>query len=85
VTNGPEPGSKMLFLAGPPDVVDSPDPLGAFEGRKGGLLWVFDANTGTKLAAYRLDSPPVFNGIAAAEGRVYLSLTDGRVVCLGTA
>jgi outer membrane protein assembly factor BamB len=85
VTNGPEPGAKTLFLAGPPDVVDPADPLGAFEGRKGGLLWTFDATSGAKLAEVALPSPPVFNGIAATDGRVYLSLRDGRVVCFGGA
>ena len=31
-------GSRLV-VAGPPDVVDASDPLGAFEGRKGGLLY----------------------------------------------
>ncbi len=73
----------LLFVAGPPDVVDPKDPLGAFEGRKGGLLWVVSAATGEKLAEYKLDSPPVFNGIAAASGRLYVATAAGEIICFG--
>jgi hypothetical protein len=29
-----------------------------------------------------LSSPPVFDGMAAAGGRLYLSLMDGSILCL---
>ena len=70
-----------LFVAGPPDVLASDDPLGAFEGRKGGVLCVIDTQTGKKVAEHRLESPPVFNGAAAARGRLLLTLEDGSMVC----
>ena len=70
-----------LFIAGPPDIVDPEDPFAAFEGRKGALLWVIDADSGEKLREYKLNSPPVFNGMAAAAGRLYLSTLDGKVAC----
>jgi len=73
-----------LYVAGPPDVVDPQDPLGAFEGRKGGLLYVFDSIAGKKTAEHRLDSPPVFNGAAAADGRLYVCGEDGSVGCFGS-
>jgi len=72
-----------LFVAGPPDVVDRDDPMAAFEGRKGALLQAYSADDGTVLNELRLDAPPVFDGLAAASGRLYLSTTDGRVLCLG--
>ena len=72
-----------LFVAGPPDVVDREDPLGAFEGRKGGILYVIDSASGEKLAEHKLPSPPVFNGAAAAGGRLYIAQEDGRITCLG--
>ena len=72
-----------LFAAGPPDVIDPDDPLGAFEGRLGGMLWVYAAGTGEKLGEYDLDSPPEFNGMAAAGERLFICTTDGRVVCMG--
>jgi outer membrane protein assembly factor BamB len=72
-----------LFAAGPPDVVDPKDPLGAFEGRQGGILVAIDSGTGEHVAEHRLGSPPVFQGIAAARGSLYLALEDGRVVAYG--
>ena len=72
-----------LVTAGPPDVVDPHDPLGAFEARLGGLLHMLDAKTGEKVVELRLDSPPVYNGLAAAAGRVYLADQDGSITCFG--
>jgi len=72
-----------LLVAGPPDVVDPDDPLAAFEGRKGAVLQVVSAEDGLPLASRRLDSPPVFDGLSAAAGRLYLATRDGKVVCLG--
>ena len=72
-----------LFAAGPPDVVVPDDPWAAMEGRKGGVLWAVSADDGRKLAEYRLVSPPVFDGMAAARGRLYIATRDGRVVCMG--
>jgi outer membrane protein assembly factor BamB len=72
-----------LFVAGPPDVVDAKDPLGAFENRLGGVLYAVDSATGKKLSEQKLDAPPVFNGIAAANGRLFLATADGRLVCIG--
>jgi outer membrane protein assembly factor BamB len=74
---------ETLFVAGPPDLADPKDPLGAFEDRKGAQLWAFAASDGQKLVDYRLESPPVFDGMAAAAGRLFLATTDGKVVCLG--
>ncbi len=75
----------QLCLAGPPDVVDSEDPLGAFEGRKGGVLRIVDKADGRTVSEENLVSEPVFNGAAAAGGRLFLSLEDGSVVCFGGA
>jgi hypothetical protein len=72
-----------LFVAGPPDVVDPKDPLGAFEGRKGGLLYVIDSASGEKTADHKLPSSPVFNGAAAANGRLYIADEDGSITCFG--
>jgi len=71
-----------LFVAGSPDVVDPKDPHGAWEGRKGGLLAAFAASSGEKLAQCILPSPPVWDGMAAAPGRLYLSTAAGTVLCM---
>jgi len=75
--------TEQLCVAGPPDVVDPHDPLGAFEGRKGGVLRLVDKRDGRTLSEHRLDSPPVFNGAAAARRRLFLALENGTVVCFG--
>jgi hypothetical protein len=71
-----------IFAAGPPDVVDPEDPHGAWEGRKGGLLAAFAAADGTPLAEIQLPAPPVWDGMAAIEGRLIISLMNGQVLCL---
>ena len=72
-----------LFLAGPPDVVPEDDPMAAFDGRKGAKLWAVNASDGRKLAEYELESLPEFDGLIAADGRLYLATGDGRVICMG--
>jgi outer membrane protein assembly factor BamB len=72
----------LLFVAGPPDVVDPDDPLAAFEGRKGGALAAIDSATGQIVWQGKLSTCSVFHGMAAASGRLLVSLQDGRVVCL---
>ena len=74
---------RLLVVAGYPDVVDPEDPLGGFEGRKGGVLAVFDKTSGATLCEQTLPSPTVFNGAAAANGRLYLAMQDGTIACLG--
>jgi outer membrane protein assembly factor BamB len=73
----------QLILSGPPDVVGAKDPLGAFEGRKGAMIRTLATSDGKQIAEYKLDSPPVFNGLAAAGGRLYIVTTDGNVRCFG--
>jgi len=72
-----------LVLAGTPDVVPKDDPYAGIEGRLGGRLWVVSTADGSRLTERMLDRPPVFDGMSAAGGRLYLALDDGRVVCLG--
>jgi len=74
---------NQLCVAGPPDVVDPQDPLSAFEGRKGGMMRVVDKTTGHTVSEHELAMPPVFNGAAAANERLFLSLEDGSLVCFG--
>jgi outer membrane protein assembly factor BamB len=74
---------NALFVAGPPDILDPQDPMAAFEGRKGGLLWAVAAKDGAKLAQCKLESPPVFDGMIAAGGKLFISSKNGTVLCMG--
>jgi len=86
-----------LFVAGPPDVVDQQhtithlsDPAtaarlaeqrDAYAGKKGGVLLAVSVTDGKKRAAYRLQSIPVFDGMAGANACLFVSTTSGSVVC----
>ena len=86
-----------LYTAGPPAIADEkaaffdPDAPAhrealteqetAWEGKKGGLLRVLSASDGEKLTEYELESVPVWDGMAAANGRLYMATIDGKVVC----
>jgi hypothetical protein len=74
--------SDLLFAAGMPDVCPTDDPMAALEGRMGGLLLAFDPRDGRKLSEFHLDSPPVFDGLSAADGRLFLATMDGKVLSL---
>jgi len=73
----------VLFVAGPPDVFNPADPYAAFEGRAGGRMLAVAGKDGRTLAEVALDSPPVFDGLIAAGGRLYLVDRAGGVRCLG--
>jgi outer membrane protein assembly factor BamB len=50
----------------------------------GCFLWIKSAKDGASLQkAIKLDSPAVYDGLAAAGGRVYLCLQNGELMCLG--
>ena len=91
--------ADQLLVAGHPDFIDErrayrlpDDPevheqlqrqADALEGRCGGRLWAVSKSDGQPAARYRLASPPVFDGMAAAGGRLFLATLDGAVLCLG--
>jgi len=53
-----------LFACGAPDIVPPDDPLAAFEGKLGSVLCAFDAKSGKQLSELKLDSLPVWDGMA---------------------
>ncbi|HYW80305.1 MAG TPA: PQQ-binding-like beta-propeller repeat protein, partial [Thermoguttaceae bacterium] len=77
-----------LFLAGWLDALviqlktgralspDNPDPHES-------VLRVYSAKTGNRLAEHPLESDPVFDGVAAAHNRLFISLKNGKLICLG--
>jgi len=73
----------VLFVAGTPVEFPKDDLAKAYEGRMGGILWAASVSTGEKLAQHTLDAPPAWDGLAAANGLLFLSLADGRVICMG--
>lgn len=75
-----------LYVAGnpayfPPDH-DVKKYEAGYRGDLGGLLLSVSPADGKTLSEVKLDAPPVWDGLAVAGGQVYLSLSDGSVLCL---
>jgi outer membrane protein assembly factor BamB len=86
-----------LFVAGPRDVVDEKkmwgrsneegfrqkmqDQAGRLKGTHGGVMQVFSKKDGKKLAEHKLDYLPAFDGLIAAEGRLYMVTESGSIIC----
>jgi len=75
-------GSDKLYLAGVRDRVDEGDPWAHFDGRMGGLITIHSKSDGKLKSQMELESPPVFDGLASANGKLYISCRDGSVLCL---
>jgi len=79
--------SDVVFVAGTPAYFPPKHTAeqyeAGFEGRLGGVLWAASTEDGRKLAEYKLEAAPAWDGMAAAGGRLYVALADGRLVCLG--
>ena len=73
---------KTLFVAGAPGMTDPKDPFGTPDDNPRGVLAAFAAETGEKLSECEIPSLPVWDGLAAAGGRLYLATLDGHVLCL---
>lgn len=89
--------NDRLFIAGPRDVVDEKKMWGRSnepvfqqkmeeqaawsKGDRGGVMQVFSKTNGKKLAERELDQLPAFDGLIAAEGRLYMVTHDGAVLC----
>ncbi len=90
--------SNTIFIAGPPDFLDerrafyNPDDPSvqaelklqdeALEDRHGGYLWAMSKSDGELLSRYKLDTIPVFDGMAAAGDSLYMTTVDGRLIRL---
>ena len=69
----------LLLAAGTPDVFDPADPLGALEGRRGGVLLAIDPQTGRQRSETRLREAPRFDGMAVAGNRLLLVSREGTL------
>lgn len=71
--------NQTLFIAGAKgDWLSSQD---AYEGANGIALIAVSASDGKTIAEHTLPAHPVFDGMSAAYGRLYVSLQNGSVVC----
>lgn len=90
--------SDKLIICGPEKIIDEKGVIGRYpkesvlqelkqqeailDGQKGSHLWVVRASDGHVLEKHQLPAQPVWDGMATAEGRIYLATQNG-VACLG--
>ena len=88
-----------LFIMGPPDVLDedaafttamSPELEAqlkaqddAIRGAKGAILMVVSATDGEVLAETTHPELPRWDGMAVADGRLFITTEGGKLVCMG--
>jgi outer membrane protein assembly factor BamB len=71
---------ETLFVAGAKgDWVTSPE---AYQGHLGSTVRAVSARDGRTIAEYELPASPIFDGMAAAYGRIYVALQNGSLLCL---
>ncbi len=80
-----------LVVAGPPDLrqkesqilayKNDKEALASFLGEKGVFLRVLRTTDGQVLSESPLDTMPVFDGMSAAQGRIFVSLKNGQLQC----
>ena len=80
-----------LVVAGVPamprgghDGLEFKDPdkaLKAYTGKLGSSLVVLSNKNGKKISGTALPAMPVFDGMSAAGGRIFVSLKNGRLIC----
>jgi len=89
--------NDRLFIAGPRDVADEKELWGRsnekifqekmaaqaawFKGEHGGIMQVFSKKDGRKLAEKKLAYLPAFDGLVAANGKLYMITECGSVLC----
>lgn len=71
---------NVLFVAGPEgaETISS----AALEGKEEAMLMAISPADGSEIARTTLPAGPVWDGMAAANGRLYVALKNGDVVCL---
>ena len=82
-----------LIIAGPADIAiknsevmeyeNEAKALAAYTGQKGALLQLVSTKDGQILSEYELETNPTFDGMMAANGKVFVSLKNGKIQCWG--
>lgn len=85
LARGREDSGKILLVAGTIEKQPGePGQIAPYRGLGPGRLYVLSAADGRTLGELDLDAAPVWDGMAAAAGRLFISLNDGRLICLGS-
>ncbi|MCD6394886.1 MAG: PQQ-binding-like beta-propeller repeat protein [Planctomycetes bacterium] len=90
---------ETFFVAGPSDVLNEDDAFNrpndpkvkaeilaqeaAYEGKTPAVLMAVSTAKGETLFRLDLPAPPVWDGMAAANGKLYMAMSNGTLVCMG--
>ena len=74
-------GDTGAVVAGPSDIAEPDDPWGSYEGRKGAKLAVYSRSDGKQVTVFDLPAVPVYDGMSAADKRLFISFEDGTIRC----
>jgi hypothetical protein len=55
----------------------------ALDGKRGATMWAVSTESGKTATELKMKSPPVWDGMAVAQGRLYVATVDGKVQCFG--
>lgn len=93
--------ADRLFVAGPRDTLNEEEAvarrfkknvqesideqLATLTGENGARLHVYSAENGKLETEFHLDALPVWDGMIAAKGKLFISLRNGRVLCIETS
>ena len=70
---------RMLYGPSVPKALE--EQRAAIEGKRGGSICAISAIDGKPLGKITVSAPPVWDGLAADNGRIYMATTDGNVSC----
>jgi hypothetical protein len=90
--------ADKLIIAGPADIIEEEKVKSLFNspemqvrldeqsailaGERGGILRMVSTQNGQQISEYKLGVPPIFDGMIAANGKLFISTMDGSIVCL---
>ena len=77
---------NVLVVAGEPMKFENPTwrtYVSSYNGALGASMLLVSAVDGKEMASCKLPSAPVWDSIAIAQGRIFISLADGTVQCMG--
>jgi hypothetical protein len=82
-----------LFIAGPTDLLqdiqeatmfaDIKEQADILKNPDNGILQVISTSDGDKIAEYPLNAQPMFDGLIAADKKLFISTIDGKLICIG--
>jgi hypothetical protein len=73
---------RAMIRAGNALIVGGTHGASVAEKASEGILLIASDSDGKTLGQFPLEAPPVWDGMAAARGKLYVATTDGSVVCL---